>query len=115
MRLAVAAHLHGLPPGVRIAYSVQPMVASVVRSTANGHECYLPEKPSAPKMSGMISFAYGADDELDSTVSAVAQQVASASAATVAIGKRAFYEQLGLSTEQAYAKMSDVMATTCYA
>ena len=40
----------------------------------------------------------------------LAAQVAQASSATVAIGKRAFYEQIHLPTAEAYARMNTVMA-----
>ena len=49
------------------------------------------------------------DDELNDAVSALATRVAQASAATVSLGKRAFYDQLNLPTAEAYAKMSEVM------
>src|SRR5690625_1176220 len=47
---------------------------------------------------GLVSHVV-TDDELVSTVLGVSQQVASPSAATVSIGKQAFYQQLELSTE----------------
>lgn len=49
------------------------------------------------------------DDELEEAVTALAARVAQASAATVSLGKRAFYDQLNLPTDEAYAKMSEVM------
>ena len=51
-----------------------------------------------------------ADDELESATAELAGKVASASSATVAIGKAAFYEQRDLSVAEAYAHMSEVMA-----
>ncbi|GAA1548795.1 enoyl-CoA hydratase [Brevibacterium picturae] len=51
-----------------------------------------------------------ADDELETATAELARKVASASSATVAIGKAAFYEQRDLPVAQAYARMSEVMA-----
>src|SRR5699024_2058443 len=114
--LAVAAtSARFATPGVRLGlFCVSPMVSrrrarnprAAMRTLRTGE----PRSAAGALAHGLVPHVVPAD-ELDSTVSAVAQQVASASAATVAIGKRAFYEQLELSTEQAYAKMSDVMAT----
>ncbi len=50
------------------------------------------------------------DEELAEATAALASKVAEASAATVAIGKRAFYEQVELPTADAYARMAEVMA-----
>src|SRR5699024_4585209 len=49
------------------------------------------------------------DETLDEAVAHLAARVAKGSAATVSIGKQAFYEQLTLSTGDAYTKMSEVM------
>ncbi|WP_166974633.1 enoyl-CoA hydratase [Brevibacterium atlanticum] len=51
-----------------------------------------------------------ADDELETATLDLARKVASASSATVAIGKAAFYEQRELPVAEAYARMSEVMA-----
>jgi enoyl-CoA hydratase/carnithine racemase len=51
-----------------------------------------------------------ADDELESATLELARKVAGASSATVAIGKAAFYEQRELPVDQAYERMSQVMA-----
>lgn len=51
-----------------------------------------------------------AEDELESAALDLARKVASASSATVAIGKAAFYEQRELPVADAYARMSQVMA-----
>jgi enoyl-CoA hydratase/carnithine racemase len=51
-----------------------------------------------------------ADDELETATLALARKVASASSATVATGKAAFYEQRELPVAEAYARMSQVMA-----
>src|SRR5699024_8741304 len=50
------------------------------------------------------------DDELEDATEALAHRVASVSAATVAIGKSAFYEQRELPVDEAYERMSQVMA-----
>lgn len=51
-----------------------------------------------------------ADKELETATLDLARKVASASSATVAIGKAAFYEQRELPVAEAYARMSEVMA-----
>ncbi|AOP55292.1 MAG: enoyl-CoA hydratase [Brevibacterium aurantiacum] len=51
-----------------------------------------------------------ADDELEASTLELARKVASASSATVAIGKAAFYEQRDLPLAEAYEHMSEVMA-----
>ena len=114
--LAVAAtSARFATPGVRIGlFCSTPMVAlsrAVNRKIAM-RMLLTGEAISAEEAlgHGLVSHV-ASDEELDATVLSVAQQVSGASAATVAIGKQAFYEQLELSTEQAYTKMSDVMAT----
>lgn len=51
-----------------------------------------------------------ADDDLEAAALELARTIASASSATVAIGKRAFYEQRELPVADAYERMSQVMA-----
>lgn len=51
------------------------------------------------------------DDALGSTVMDLAQKVAASSAMTVAIGKKAFYQQIDESEADAYALMQETMAT----
>lgn len=58
---------------------------------------------------GLVSHVVS-DEELEDATRAVAQSVAKASSATVAVGKRGFYEQINLSTEDAYAHRAQVMA-----
>ena len=48
-------------------------------------------------------------DQLDATVVALAGQIMQFSASTLALGKRAFYEQLGLDEPAAYSAMTSVM------
>ena len=50
------------------------------------------------------------DDDLDDTVTGLARQIASASAATVGIGKAAFYDQIDLPEREAYELTRRVMA-----
>lgn len=50
------------------------------------------------------------DEDLESATEELAHTVASASSATVAIGKAAFYEQRELPVAQAYERMAQVMA-----
>lgn len=50
-------------------------------------------------------------DALDAAVRDLALQIASSSASTLAIGKRAFYRQIDESEPQAYRSMSSTMAT----
>lgn len=57
---------------------------------------------------GLVSHVVN-DDELDTAVQDLAEHVAQASAATVSIGKRAFYDQIHLSTDEAYEYTSEVM------
>ena len=48
-------------------------------------------------------------DQLDATVVALASQIMQFSPSTLALGKRAFYEQLGLDEPAAYSAMTSVM------
>lgn len=59
---------------------------------------------------GLINAAVPAD-QLDATVTDLAQRIAASSRATLAIGKRAFYDQIDRTEPDAYAAMSEVMAT----
>jgi enoyl-CoA hydratase/carnithine racemase len=59
---------------------------------------------------GLITDAVPAD-ELDGAVRDMAEKVADASGVTLRIGKEAFYRQIDLSEDDAYAEMSEVMAT----
>lgn len=101
-------------PGVRIGlFCSTPMVAltrAVDRKTAM-RMLLTGELLSAEDAlaHGLVSHVV-APDELETATLEVAKQVAQASSATVAIGKRAFYEQISLTTEDAYARMSEVMA-----
>lgn len=59
---------------------------------------------------GLVNSAVPAD-ELDAAVTELARKVADASSVTLRIGKEAFYRQIDLSEDDAYAEMSEVMAT----
>lgn len=100
-------------PGVRIGlFCSTPMVAL---SRAVGRKMALrmlltgePIGADDALTHGLVSHV-STDEDLDTTVQELAEQVAQASAATVSIGKRSFYDQIDLSTEEAYARMSEVM------
>lgn len=112
--LAVAAaSARFATPGVRIGlFCSTPMVAlarAVPRKTAmrmllTGDPITADEALTHGLVSDVVD-----DTDLDKMTLKLAQKVAQASAATVSIGKRAFYDQAGLSTAEAYARMSDVM------
>ena len=59
---------------------------------------------------GLINSVVPAE-ALEGAVNELAAQVADASAVTLRIGKQAFYRQVDLTEEEAYAEMSEVMAT----
>lgn len=59
---------------------------------------------------GLINAAVPAD-LLESTVVDLAHRIAESSGATLAIGKRAFYDQIDRTEPDAYAAMAEVMAT----
>ena len=58
---------------------------------------------------GMVSDVVD-DDQLVRATNELAVKIAQASSATVAIGKEAFYQQVSMSVEDAYAEMSKTMA-----
>ena len=58
---------------------------------------------------GLVNLVVPAGD-LDATVAGLARQIASASAATVGIGKAAFYDQIDLPEREAYELTRQVMA-----
>lgn len=59
---------------------------------------------------GLVNAAVPAD-QLEATVTGLAHRIAESSGATLAIGKRAFYDQINRTEPDAYAAMSEVMAT----
>lgn len=112
--LAVAAQsARFATPGVRIGlFCSTPMVAL---SRAVPQKVAMQMLLTGDPITADEALAHGLvsdvvpDDELNDAVSELAGRVAKASAATVSIGKRAFYEQLNLPTAEAYTKMSEVM------
>ena len=112
--LAVASHsARFATPGVRIGlFCSTPMVAlsravpqkMAMRMLLTGDPITADDAAAAGLVSDVVP-----DDELDEAVSTLAARVAKASAATVSLGKRAFYDQLNLPTAEAYEKMSEVM------
>jgi len=68
----------------------------------------------AARAGGLINKAVP-DAELDDAVAAYARQIASKSALTLKIGKEAFYRQLEMPLEDAYAYASEVMVTNMLA
>lgn len=112
--LAVAGHsARFATPGVRIGlFCSTPMVALsravpqkvAMRMLLTGDPITADEAVAHGLVSDVVP-----DDQLTDAVDALARQISSASAATVTIGKRAFYDQLNLPTNEAYSKMSEVM------
>ena len=101
-------------PGVRIGlFCSTPMVAL---SRAVPRKQAMRMLLTGELMSAQSALEYGLvshvvpDEELDAAAVELAQTVAQASSATVAIGKAAFYQQISLSTREAYAHMSETMA-----
>lgn len=118
--LAVASEeAHFATPGVKIGlFCSTPMVAltrAVDRKTAL--KMLLTGEPigaQEARTQGLVSHVVPAA-ELEQKTREVANTVAKFSAATVATGKRAFYEQAELTTEQAYARMDEVMTENALA
>ncbi|MFC0314297.1 enoyl-CoA hydratase [Gordonia phosphorivorans] len=63
---------------------------------------------------GLINQAVPAD-RLDAVVADLAASIAGSSSATLAIGKRAFYDQIDVSEREAYRLMTETMATNAVA
>lgn len=106
-------------PGVKIGlFCSTPMVAltrAVDRKTAM--KMLLTGEPipaTEARTQGLVSHVVPAADLEEATIR-VASTVAGFSAATVAVGKRAFYDQAELTTEEAYRHMVDVMAENAVA
>ena len=114
--LAIAAdHAVFGTPGVKIGlFCSTPMVA-VSRAIGRKRAMQLLltgetiDAATAVKW-GLVNAAVPAD-ELDAAVAELARKVADASSVTLRIGKEAFYRQIDLSEDDAYAEMSEVMAT----
>ena len=100
-------------PGVRIGlFCSTPMVPI---SRAIGMKRALEMLLTGEAIDASTALAWGLvnrvvpADQLDATVVALAQQIMQFSAATIGLGKHAFYEQLGLDEAEAYSAMSSVM------
>jgi len=101
-------------PGVNIGlFCSTPMVAlsrNVGRKKAM--EMLLTGKPlsaQSAEAAGLVNMSVS-DEELDETVYGLAQVIASKSAKTLSIGKRAFYEQIELGLVDSYSFAGAVMA-----
>src|SRR5215217_3033951 len=102
------------PPGVKIGlFCSTPMVAlsRVVGQNKSMEMLLTGDFISAKeaKTEGLVNRVVPAD-ELDEQVAALAARISEASPLVVGIGKQAFYRQLGLPTEQAYAYTKEVMS-----
>lgn len=89
-------------PGVAVARAVQPKKALEMLLTGQ------PITAEAAQREGLINRVVPPEDLQRETI-ALARQIAQASTQTVAIGKRAFYEQLQMNRPEAYAYASKVM------
>lgn len=114
--LAVAAdHAVFGTPGVKIGlFCSTPMVAV---SRAIGRKRAMQLLLTGETIDAATAVEWGLVNEavpaeaLEARVAELARQVADASGATLRIGKEAFYRQIDLSEDEAYAEMSEVMAT----
>lgn len=101
-------------PGVNIGLFCSTPAVPLVRSI--GRKRALEMLLTGTPISAETAVAWGLvnrivpESELDSVVDELARQIATRSPATIALGKRAFYEQLALSDEAAYAAASVAMA-----
>lgn len=100
-------------PGVKIGlFCTTPMVPLVRNVPPKiAMEMLLTGNPLSAQRAYELGFINRvvSEDELDSTVHELAEQICSASSLTVAIGKAAFYQQLALSEAEAYKEAVAVM------
>ncbi len=68
-----------------------------------------PSRPTAPAELGLIN-RVAPETELENEVNALAERLADKLGSAVKIGKEAFYQQLQMPTDQAYAYTAEVMA-----
>jgi enoyl-CoA hydratase/carnithine racemase len=101
-------------PGVRIGlFCSTPMVAL---SRAVGQKKSMEMLLTGEFVSAEEALAYGlvnrlvSAEDLETETRSVAQKIAEASPLVVGVGKQAFYRQLGMPTEQAYAYTKEVMS-----
>lgn len=106
-------------PGVKIGlFCTTPMVP-LVRAIGRKRAMQMlltgePIDAPAALAWGLVNRVVPADQLRQSSLQ-LAAQIAEASAATVATGKRAFYEQIAMDERSAYAAAKDVMATNAVA
>lgn len=118
--LAVAdADARFATPGVNIGlFCSTPMVAV---SRAVGRKAAMRMLLTGDMIDAEAALGYGlvshvsAEGALRETTTALARQIASKSPLTLAIGKKAFYEQAEMPTAKAYAYASEVMTTNMLA
>jgi len=118
--LSVAAHSATFAtPGVRIGlFCSTPMVA-LTRAIGRKHAMEM--LLSGRAIDAVTAERWGLvnrvvpDDQLSSATQALALEIAVSSPLTVAIGKRAFYEQIDLDQAAAYEHMSEVMSQNAMA
>lgn len=102
-------------PGVRIGlFCSTPMVAL---SRAVGQKKSMEMLLTGEFVSAEDALAYGlvnrlvSAEDLETETRTLAQKIAEASPLVVGVGKQAFYRQLGMPTEQAYAYAKEVMSS----
>jgi enoyl-CoA hydratase/carnithine racemase len=93
-------------PGVALSRAVGPKKAMEMLLTGT------PVTARDAEAAGLVNRVVPADRLHDEAL-ALARQIAAASAHTVALGKRAFYEQLPLDRPAAYAVAQKVMVANC--
>ncbi|WP_029088393.1 enoyl-CoA hydratase [Brevibacterium album] len=101
-------------PGVRIGLFCSTPGVAIARAlpTKQAMRMLLTGEPLSAQQAlefGLVSDVVPGDELVRRTME-LAEKVAEASSATVAIGKEAFYRQITLPTEEAYAAMSRTMA-----
>jgi enoyl-CoA hydratase/carnithine racemase len=101
-------------PGVRIGlFCSTPMVAL---SRAVGQKKSMEMLLTGEFVSAEEALAYGlvnrivSAEDLETETRSLAEKIAEASPLVVGVGKQAFYRQLGMTTEQAYAYTKEVMS-----
>ncbi len=95
-------------PGVAVARAVGPRKAMEMLLTGT------PISAHAAEQSGLVNRVVPADRLAEETL-ALARQVAAASAYTLEIGKRGFYEQVALDRPQAYEVAQKIMVENTFA
>ena len=100
-------------PGVKIGlFCTTPMVPLVRGIPPKlAMEMLLTGVPISAQRAYEVGFVnrVATENDLDQTVSELAQQIAAASPLTVSTGKKAFYDQLSVSEEEAYQRAVQIM------